>query len=169
MDGNTTYDISNIQLHHETTKLYENKHYKSLNLYELIKFGIREDNYHYVNYLIFKRLTYIKTLIELKTKRFGFLLLNIDMDKSLIYGQKLTEKQYTNKLIYYANRIEGEGSLSVNIEDLIEEAYIHQDWVMMWYLYNDEKQKIIDFARQEDEKYQESLKAKNRKFFIIQA
>ena len=168
MDGNATYDISTLQLHQETTQQYERKHNTSLSLYKLIECGIKDDNYSFVNFLIYKRLTYIKTLIAYKTKRFGFILENLDLHKDLIYGKKLTEKQYANKLIYYAKRIGGEGCFTVNIEDLIEEVYTHQDWLMMWYIYNDEKQRIIDFAIQEDEKYEESLKLKNKKFFIIQ-
>ena len=133
-----------------------------LNLYELIKFAIKDGDYILVNFLINKRLNYISMIIDHNTKNHGFIIKELETTNIIFYGQALTDQQYTNKLIYYTKRV------GCNIEDLIEEVCNHKDWVMLQYIYTNEKQKIIDYTRQEDEAYEESLKLKNRKFFILQ-
>ena len=167
MYDNEEYDISTSFIHEATTELYVYRHQKNLSLYDLIKLGIKDDNYNYVNYLVFKRLSYIKRLISLKSLRFD-MLLNLDIDEEF-NDIKITPKQYENKLIYYANRINEDGDLSVSIEDLIEETYLHLDWPMMYYVYKHERQNLLDFIKREDEEYCDYINnlPKNRKFFII--
>ena len=151
MDGNTAYyDISTIDLHLQTIQQYEFTIGKPLTLYELIELAIKDDNYTLINFLIFKRLAYIKTLIDNKTKKFNFMTVNLDMDKNVGCNIYMTDEQYYERLVHYAN-ITGNGT-EITIEDLIDEAYLEQDWIMMWYIYAHERIKIINFARKEDAK-----------------
>ena len=163
MDGKTTYfttSITDICLN--TIKRYKIIHNKPLNLYNLIKLAIKDDDYMLVDFLINRRLTYIKQIIYLNTINYGFTIKELDIEYIMFYGQTLTENQYTNKLIYYMKRA---GNF---IDDLIKEICNHKDWTMLHYIYSKEKQRIIEYAKQEDEAYEESLKLKNKKFFILQ-
>ena len=164
MDGTVTYYAkSTINKCLTTIQYYENIVKRPLNIYELIKFAIKNDNYMLVNFLINKRVNYIAMLIDRNTRKYGKMIITyLNIENVLYYGQALTDQQYTNKLIYYTERT------GCNIEDLIEEVSKHKDWVMLTYIYTNEKKRIIEYTRQEDTLYEESLKPKNRKFFILQ-
>ena len=63
------FTINECFHHEDTTRKYTLKYNRELTIYELIKLGIEADNYDYINYLIFKRLYLIKTIILNETKK----------------------------------------------------------------------------------------------------
>ena len=151
MDNINGYDICKSPYYEDITHRHNVAYRKTLSLYELIKIGIENDDYHYVSYLRFRRLAYIKYIIALKTLRLNMLFDDIEQDERFI-TTKITEDEYTNKLIYYVNRVDKQRD-SIDIEDLIEEAYLHLDWPMMFYIYKHEKENIEDYILQEDAKF----------------
>ena len=167
MDGNTRYYAANVtDFHEQTINCYNIIHNRQLTTKELIKHAIRQDNYKLVDYLISRRLCYIIMQIDIKTKCFGFFKNNLEevMDDYTHLG--MDPKIYYNNILYFAQELGNKNQIT--IEDLIEQAHLMQDYRMMFYIYAYERMEIINFARQEDAKHEESLKPKHRKFFILQ-
>ena len=153
---------TNKKIHENTIKHYNKLYNKQLDLYDLVKHAIKQDNYNLVNYLISKRLSFLEDIINTYTRLHGFIIPNLDDGTDLIEYLKHTDNKYYEKLNYYCD-----GKLEIDIEKLLKNVYKHEDWDMFWCIYNNEKIKIIDYCKEGSRKNDELLKAKNKKIFIL--
>ena len=151
MDGYTTYyDKCTTIKHEDTLHLYNTLFKQQLNLQQHIKLALHQDNYNLVNYLISKRVAYLKNLIDKKTAKYGFILIYfVEGDERPCFGQQM----YELRLIYYNKLASITQNVDVNcvkVEYVIDKIAEEEDWEMLWSLYVNEKTKIINFAKQED-------------------
>ena len=168
MGSHKKFTISECFYYEDTTRKYTLHHKRELNIYELIKIGIEEDNYNYIDYLIFKRLHLIEDLIKKETQNEPNFKLDLDqyeeMEDTFIDNDK-----YEDLLNYYARVFNNSESNAINIEDLIKTVVSFSHWHMLYYIYFKERDDLKTFVSREDEKYceyQRELK-RNRKFYII--
>ena len=142
------------------------KYNRELTIYELIKLGIEADKYDYINYLIFKRLYLIKTIILNETKNTNFKL-DLDQYEDIV----VDDPEYESLLNYYAKTFNNNtDNNTINIEDLIKVVVSFNHWFMLYYIYFKEKDDLHTFLACEEEKYGEYQRKlqRERKFFIIQ-
>ena len=151
MECNTENAINNAFYHENTTKHYETQYNKPLNLYELIRNGIKDDNYHYINYLIFKRLNYLENTVNKHTKKHGIKIdFNYFNDANVFFIY--TEEHYCNLLNSYTRSFAGYSAYGIDIENLIKETIKYKDWDMLISIYFREKMELLEFIAKEDRK-----------------
>ena len=159
------FTINECFYHEDTTRKHTLKYNRELTIYELIKLGIETDNYDYTNYLIFKRMYLIKTIILNETRNTNFKL-DLDQYEDIM----LDDPEYEGLLNYYAKTFNNDAdNNTINIEDLIKVVVSFNHWFMLYYIYFKERNDLSTFLYDEDEKYceyQRELQI-NRKFYII--
>ena len=145
---------------------YEELLKRELDFEELVDLTIKNEDYNLLNYIINRRLNYLKYLITAKTKYFGLILEPIDNKQNKNYT--MFEEQYTNSLLHHTKNINTDNDLGyVYVEDLIDEVGESKDIGLLWEIYIREKDNVIDYINEKITEHKESLRAKNRKFFII--
>ena len=168
MANDRKFTISECFYYEDITRRFTLYHKRELDIYELIKLGIENDNYNYVNYLIFKRLHLIEDLIRKETANTPF---KLDLKQyEEMEETDVEEVSYENLLNYYARDFNNSNDNTINIEDLISVVVSYKHWYMLYYIYFKERQDLKYFLTVEDDKYceyQRELK-RNRKFYIIQ-
>ena len=160
------FTINECFCHEETTRKHTLKYNRELTIYELIKLGIEADNYDYINYLIFKRMYLIKTIILNETKNTNFKL-DLDQYEDIV----LDDPEYESLLNYYAKSFNNDAdNNTINIEDLIKVVVSFNHWFMLYYIYFKERNDLSTFLYDEDEKYCEYQRKlqRERKFYIFQ-
>ena len=159
------FTINECFYHEDTTRKHTLKYNRELTIYELIKLGIEIDNYDYINYLIFKRMYLIKTIILNETKNTNFKL-DLNQYEDIV----LDNPEYESLLNYYAKTFNNDAdNNTINIEDLIKVVVSFNHWFMFYYIYFKERNDLSTFLYDEDEKYCEYQRElqRNRKFYII--
>ena len=166
MANDREFTISECFYYEDTTRKYTLKYNRELTIYELIKLGIENDDYNYIDYLIFKRLRLLKNLIINETKNTNFIL-----DLNQYENIKIDNLEYENLLNYYAKTFNNDtNNNTINIDDLIRVVVSYNNWFMLYYIYFKERDDLHTFLVDEDEKYcdyQRKLQ-RDRKFYIIQ-
>ena len=160
------FTINECFYHEETTRKHTLKYNRELTIYELIKLGIEADNYDYINYLIFKRMHLIKTIILNETRNTNFKL-ELDQYEDIV----LDDPEYESLLNYYAKTFNNNtDNNTINIEDLIKVVVSFNHWFMLYYIYFKERNDLSTFLYDEDEKYCEYQRKlqRERKFYIFQ-
>ena len=167
MDDTTQYYPQYTNITYELRiKHYEDMLNRELDFEELVDLSIKNEDYNLINYLINRRLGYLKDLIKAKTRQFGLIMEPIN---NIFYkNYTMFEHNYTSKLLYYTKNINEDDDLSyVEAEDLIDEVGENKDIGMLWEIYMREKTNTLDYINEKINKHKESLKPNNRKFFII--
>ena len=142
-------------------------HGKALNLYELIRLGIKEDDYHYINYLMVRRLTYMKNTILKHTLQHG-VIINLS-NYRLFWKQLLTEEQYSYYLSFFAKESSNfEEEYSIDFETLVKTAAKYKQWEVICYAYYIEKKELFNFITEEDRKHEKftNFIDENAKLFL---
>ena len=150
MECNVIQAINNAFHHENTTNHYKTQYSKPLNLYELIRYGIKDDDYHYINYLIFKRLNYLKNTISEHTEKHSIKIDFTYFDDTEVFVYN--EEHYCNLLNFYTRNFAGYDAYSIDIENLIKEATKYRDWDMLISIYFREKMELLEFIAEEDRK-----------------
>ena len=160
------FTINECFYHEDTTRKHVLKYNRELTIYELIKLGIEADNYDYINYLIFKRMHLVKTIILNETKNTDF-----KLDLNQYEDIELDDLEYEGLLKYYAKTFNSNtDNNTINIEDLIKVVVSFNHWFMLYYIYFKERDDLTTFLYDEEEKYCEYQRKlqREKKFFIIQ-
>ena len=149
MANDREFTISECFYYEDTTRKYTLKYNRELTIYELIKLGIENDDYNYIDYLIFKRLRLLKNLIINETKNTNFIL-----DLNQYENIKIDNLEYENLLNYYAKTFNNDtNNNTINIDDLIRVVVSYNHWFMLYYIYFKERDDLHTFLVDEDEKY----------------
>ena len=167
MDNTTQFYPHYIQITYELhIAKYEELLKRELDFEELVDLAIKNEDYKLLNYLINRRLGYLNHLITTKTKHFGLIMEPINHIQCKNYT--MFDQQYTDKLLYHTKNIKEDDDLSfVEAEDLIDEVGESKDIGLLWEIYMREKTNTLDYINEKISKHKESIKPKNRKFFII--
>ena len=167
MTTDRKFTISECFYYEDITRRFTLYHKRELNIYELIKLGIENDNYNYIDYLIFKRLHLIEDLIKKETQNTEF---KLDLTQyEDMENTDIDELTFENLLNYYAKTHNNNESNEINIEDLIKTVVYFKHWYMLYYIYFKERDDLHLYKVKEDEKYCEYQRElqRNRKFYII--
>ena len=167
MANDRKFTISECFHYEDITRRFILYHKRDLNIYELIKLGIENDNYNYIDYLIFKRLYLSEDLIRKETANTQF---KLDLNQyEDMENTEIDETCYENLLNYYARTFNNNNNNTINIEDLIKTVIYYNHWYMLYYIYFKERDDLRTFLAQEDEKYCEYQRElqRNKKFYII--
>ena len=162
-----TYSLSECFYYEGITRQYTLKEGEELSVQNLITLAIKDDNFDYAKFLIFKRLHLIKDIITQKTENTGF---TFDTNKNQDIKENLPdyEDYYERWLGFYAYNFNRGLCDIIRIDDLIEEIARNKHWDVLYYIYFKEDYDLYDFLVREEEKFNEyKEKEKNRTFFII--
>ena len=166
MANDREFTISECFYYEDTTRKYTLKYNRELTIYELIKLGIENNDYNYIDYLIFKRLRLLKNIIINETKNTSFIL-----DLNQYENIEIDNLEYENLLNYYAKTFNSNtNNNTINIDDLIRVVVSYNHWFMIYYIYFKERDDLHTFLVDEDEKYCEYQRKlqRDRKFYILQ-
>ena len=137
MTTDRKFTISECFYYEDITRRFTLYHKRDLNIYELIKLGIENDNYNYIDYLIFKRLHLIEDLIRKETANTQF---KLDLNQyEDMENTEIDETCYENLLNYYARTFNNSNNNTINIEDLIKTVIYYNHWYMLYYIYFKER------------------------------
>ena len=164
------YTLIDCFRYEDITRQYMLNEGYEMDVMDLITAAMEDDrNFGYVNYLIFKRLHYLKYLINLSMNDYG-LAFDPNNIKDPKYYLELYEEYYDGCSQYYINCLSKiKGNLALDIEDVVKFIGDNKQWNLLIYMFLREEKDLRDFV---DEKVERLVERKNslkdRKFFILQ-
>ena len=155
-----TYNLTECFYHEGITRQYTLRENKELSIYELITFAIEDDNFNYIDFLIFKRLHMIKDLITQNT--------GLQFDINNAPDLEDCEDYYEKWLSFYTHDFNRGLCSIIRIENLIEHIVKNKHWDVLYYIYSKEERELNCFVLDKEEEINEQKqKEKMRTFFII--
>ena len=154
MDGYTTYYPTSTTIMYEYMLHQYNTDFKQpLNLPQHIQLAIHKDNYNLVDYLINKRLLYLRKIIDNATMNYGFKIWKFIQNDIFFCHNDTT---YDILLTHYTQKaclLHGMSPLTVPVKFVIDVIVYDENWLMLASLYEKEKINIINYAKKVDEAY----------------
>ena len=154
------YSYTDCFEHEATTTRYTLTNGKELSVYDLITLAIKDDNYDYIHYLIFKQSHILKELIKQKT-RFKDFTFTFTPDINPYNVRWLEQENYYEGWINYYKQ-----GNDISIEDLVERIVKNKHWDILYYIYYREDSKLEDFMVNKEQELNEPIQ-QIKAFYII--
>ena len=134
------------------TTQYCTLHKKPLNLYELLRLAVKDEDDEYIDYLVDKRSLYMQCTINKYTECYGIKFNVLFYYRDLPFGT-IEKKEFAKKLRYYTNESLGYEAYSIDFEDLVKIISDYRDFNMLYNLYLYEMYEVVEFLEEIDNRY----------------